>query len=133
MIFIDTGAFLARYIQRDQFHNRAIPCWQKLQKERRRCFTSNLVLNETITLLARRTTYEFAMARARNFFDSTFLTILRSDANDEFAALVLFEKLSDQKVSFTDCISFILMQKHHIGQAFTFDRHFVIAEFQVEP
>jgi uncharacterized protein len=133
VIFIDSGAFLARYIERDQYHDRTTDHWQTLQTDRRRCFTSSFVLDETITLLARRTTYEFAAERARNLYGSQELSILRPDADDEEAALDLFEKYADQSVSFTDCVSFALMDRHNIRAAFSFDHHFRIAGFDVEP
>ncbi|MHC4880347.1 MAG: type II toxin-antitoxin system VapC family toxin [Planctomycetota bacterium] len=133
MIFVDTGAFLARYIERDQHHRAAITHWQSLQNGRRPCFTSNFVLDETITLLARRATYLFAAERARNLFASASLSILRPSQNDELAALELFQKYADQSVSFTDCVSFTLMKKHGIQQAFSFDHHFRMAGFELEP
>ena len=133
MIFIDTGAFLARHIERDQYHSAAAEHWRTLQQHQRQCFTSNFVLDETITLLARRSSYEFAAERARNLFDSASLSILRPDANDETEALGLFRKYADQRVSFTDCVSFVLMGKHKIQSVFSFDRHFTSAGFDVEP
>ena len=68
MIFIDTSAFIARYVNRDQYHTEAIAHWRHLQQERRPCFTSSFVLDETFTLLARRATYDFASTRARNIW-----------------------------------------------------------------
>jgi len=133
VIFIDTGAFLARYIQRDQYHDAATEHWKTLRKDRRQCFTSNFVLDETITLLARRSTYQFAAERGRNLYESASLSVLRPDENDEFAALELFQKYADKRVSFTDCVSFVLMKKQNIKCAFSFDRHFTIAGFEVEP
>lgn len=133
MIFIDTGAFLARYIERDQYHDAATKHWLTLRNDSRRCFTSSFVLDETITLLARRSTYHFAAERARNLLESKSLSILRPDKDDELAALELFQKYADQSVSFTDCVSFVLMEKQHIKCAFSFDRHFAVAGFDVEP
>jgi predicted nucleic acid-binding protein len=133
VIFIDTGAFLARYIERDQHHVAATDHWRKLQNDRRQCITSSFVLDETITLLARRSTYEFAAERARKLYESTSLSILRPDKNIELAAVELFQKYTDQSVSFTDCISFVLMEKQNIKCVFSFDRHFTIAGFDVEP
>jgi len=92
-----------------------------------------IVLDETITLLAQRSTYQFAAERARNLFDSTSLAILRPNRNDEFVALELFEKYADQSVSYTDCVSFALIERENIKRAFSFDRHFRIAGFEVEP
>lgn len=133
MIFIDTGAFLARYIERDQYHEAAVDHWQQLHDDRRQCFTSNLVLDETITLLGRRASYEFAAERARSFFESNLLSILRPDENDDLKAVELFQKYADQSVSFTDCVSFVLMEKRNIKIAFSFDHHFGVAGFMVEP
>ncbi|MGH7198974.1 MAG: type II toxin-antitoxin system VapC family toxin [Planctomycetaceae bacterium] len=59
--------------------------------------------------------------------------MLRPDAEHELEALGLFEKYADQQVSFTDCVSFVLMRRHHVRAAFTFDRHFAFAGFDVRP
>lgn len=133
MIFVDTGALLARFVARDQHHTRAQRAWKQLRRNEWQSYTSNFVLNETFTLLARRTTYDFAAERARNLLVSRALTILRPDSSDELRALDLFEKFSDQRVSYTDCISFVLMRRKGIHRAFAFDRHFADAGFQVWP
>ena len=46
MIFIDTGAFLARYLPNDQHHRSAVSVWEKLGSNRENCVTSNFVLDE---------------------------------------------------------------------------------------
>lgn len=91
------------------------------------------MLDELLTLLARRSTYAFAAERGGNLLRSTSLVVLRPDADDELAALRCFEKYADQRVSFTDCISFVLMQKHQIPCVFSFDRHFALAGFELQP
>ena len=131
MIYIDTGAFLARYISHDQYHSQAREGWKKLERTGKKCFTSNFVLNETFTLLARRASYSFAAQRARAILSSEILAILRASQEEEFDALELFEKYADQEVSYTDCISFALMRKHGIQDAFSFDNHFERAGFKL--
>lgn len=133
MIFIDTGAFVGRYVERDQFHSAATACWTELTVNPRRCFTSNLVLSEALTLLARRTDYRFAAERAQSIYASAALQILRPDAADEAAAIILLEQYAGQRVSFCDCVSFVLMTKQGISHAFTFDSHFAAAGFNVVP
>ena len=133
MIYIDTGAFVARHLPRDQYHKSARVAWQALAQLPWRCYTSNFVLDETFTLLARRASYPFAAQRARTILTARTLTILRPDPEDELEALSLFEKFADQAVSFTDCISFVLMRKLRIKQAFSFDRHFAHAGFTLWP
>ena len=131
MIFIDTGPFLGRYLARDQHHRAALEGWQRLRDSSARCFTSSFVLDEAITLLSRWAGPGFAAERARNILTSNRLTVLRPDAQDELAAVDLLEKLGDQGVSYTDCISFQLMRRRGLRQVFTFDRHFEVAGFEV--
>jgi len=133
VIFIDTGAFVARYLKRDQHYQAALAAWHELLESGEPCFTSNLVLSETLTILARRTTCEFAATRARHIYSSSFLHILRPEANDEIAAIQILEKYSDQRIGFCDCVSFTLMHRLGISNAFTFDNHFRIAGFETFP
>jgi len=130
MIFIDTGALLARYLANDQHHKAAMASWDKIRITRAACITSNFVLDETFTLLARRSSYAFAAEKARIIYTSNTLEVLRPDLQTEQAALDLFEKFADQEISFTDCISFALMRRTGIRQAFSFDVHFERAGFK---
>ncbi len=58
MIFLDTGSFIARYIEQDSYHAAAVRLWEQIGRSS--LFTSNHVLDETLTLLARRAGYRFA-------------------------------------------------------------------------
>jgi len=133
VIFVDTGAFLARHLGRDQHHASAVKAWRRLGKGTLLPATSNFVLDETFTLLGRWAGYAFAAERARALLGSDLLRILRPGEQEELDAIELFEKYVDQEVSFTDCISFALMRRHGIETAFTFDRHFSAAGFRVWP
>ena len=95
--------------------------------------TSNFVLDETFTLLGRRAGHSFAAQRARNIYASESLNILRPGKEDELKAIVFFEKYSDHQLSFTDCVSFVLMQNRKIKRVFTFDHHFQLLGFQALP
>ncbi len=133
MIFIDTGAFLARYLRNDQHHRSAVSVWEKLGSNRDNCITSNFVLDEMFTLLGRRAGHGFAVQRAKNIYASQALTICRPDREDEIKALQFFSKYADQHVSFTDCISFVLMKRGKINRVFSFDKHFELAGFHMIP
>jgi predicted nucleic acid-binding protein len=133
VIFVDTGPFLARWIERDQHHQSALRAWKEIESRGQRCATSSFVIDETLTLLARRVNYSFAAERGKSLYASTHLTILRPDRDDEIAALQSFSKLADQEVSFTDCVSFALMRRHRVRRAFTFDGHFGAAGLEVWP
>jgi predicted nucleic acid-binding protein len=129
MIFIDTCAFLARYLVKDQHHKNALKKWSKLQKSNSKMYTSNFVLDEMITLLGRWVGADFAIQKAYSIYHSESFVILRPDETDEFLALGLCKKFSDKRISFTDCISFSLMKRHKIENVFSFDRHFTDAGF----
>ena len=133
MIFIDTGAFLGRHLSHDRYPRRATDFWEMLRSDNERCFTTNFVLDETFTLLGRRAGYDFVIQRAKNMYASKSLVIFRPDQNDELKALTYFSKYPDQNVSFTDCISLVLMRREKIHRVFSFDRHFDLAGFQLFP
>jgi hypothetical protein len=63
VIDIDAGAFLARDIQRDPYLQHEAKLRRELLYKRIGCFASDLVLDETIRLLARRATHELAAPR----------------------------------------------------------------------
>lgn len=133
MIFVDTGAFIARYLRADGHHRKARKAWVEIERGNARCFTSSFVLDETFTLLGRRSSYGFAAERARALLGSAALTVLRPDADDEIRAVDLFDKFADQELSFTDALSFVLMRRHRLSRVFTFDRHFARAGFEIVP
>jgi predicted nucleic acid-binding protein len=133
MIFIDTGAFLAHYLSNDQYHAQSNEIWDAIRRRRESCFTTNFVLNEVFTLLGRRAGNKFAADRALNIYASRVIKIMRPDRKAEIQAIDTFEKYADQKISFTDCISFVLMKREGIKRAFSFDFHFRLAGYDVLP
>jgi predicted nucleic acid-binding protein len=115
VIFVDTSAFIARYLVRDQFHNAASDYWKSLASSSVGCVTSNFVVDEVVTLLSRRTTTHFAAERARQIYSSRVLHIFRPDEADETSAVAILEQYADREISFTDCVSFALMRRHKGG------------------
>ena len=66
-----------------------------------------------------------------DLYKSPKIDIVQSGREDELDALRWMRKYADQDISFTDCVSFALMRRHKIRAAFTFDRHFKLAGFEV--
>ena len=131
-IFVNTGPYLAHFHLKDQRHQQAIEGWQWIEKQDLILVTTNHVLDELATLLASRTDYRFAAMKIREIHESS-LQIERTAQNDEAQALDFFEKYADQKISFTDCISFVVMRRLGLKKCFPFDRHFLDAGFEVSP
>lgn len=128
MIFVDTGAFLGLYRKRDQHHKQAVDLWDELEPP---FVTSSHITAELATLLARQIGWLEAVDRVTDLYESPTIDVIASDREDELEALRWMRKYADQRVSFTDCVSFALMRRHRIRRAFTFDRHFRLAGFEV--
>lgn len=132
-IFIDTGAFLSRHLENDQFHDISVNFWKEIENQEYAYFTSNFIINETLTLLGRRAGNKFAVKVADHLYNSNVMEILRPDDVDEMEAVKLMGKYAEHHVGFTDCLSGVLMKKHHISNIFTFDEHFHLWKFKVLP
>lgn len=128
-LFIDTGAFIARILRNDQFHPQARALWQILQDNARPLYSSEHVLDECATLIARRASYETAAEWLQRHLTSKSITWLRANDEDLLEATKIMKRYSDQRVSFTDCISFVLMKRERCRHAFSFDEHFRRAGF----
>jgi predicted nucleic acid-binding protein len=133
LIFVDTGAFVARWMARDQHHAAAVRGWRRVAEQRLACVTTNHIVDETLTLLGRRAGHSFAAEKGATLLTSEALAIVRPGREDELAALALFEKYADQRVSFTDCLSFVTMRQRGLARAFTFDGHFRLVGLTVWP
>lgn len=129
-IFIDTGAFLAKEVANDQHHAAAVHFWSQLSEDRVALYSSEHVFDEAMTLLARRTNYSWAAGWGQDALSSG-ICWLKAGENDWAAAMRSMRKFADQHVSFTDCVSFVLMRREGLRDAFGFDRHFSAAGFRL--
>ena len=118
-LFIDSGPLVAMVNPGDQFLENAERTWQQIIPTSRPLISSDHVLDEVATAICRTQT----PARAARW--------VQAEPNDFAEATNWLEKLSDQRVNFTDALSFTLMRREKITEAFTFDRHFSFAGFQV--
>ena len=131
-LFVDTGAFVAKEIAGDQFHTVAREGWNEVERRGLRLVSSEHVLDESATLIARRSNYAFAAEWGRDALESG-IEWLRSGEEDWDKALVMMRKFADQEVSFTDCLSAVLMKREGLKRVFGFDRRFESMGFRVWP
>lgn len=129
---MDTGAFVAKEIAADQFHSVALRAWNEVGQGGIRLFSSEHILDESATLIARRSNYAFAADWGRDALESG-IEWLRTEEGDAIRALRLMRKYADQAVSFTDCLSAVLMKRQRLKRAFGFDRHFEAMGFRLWP
>ena len=130
-LFIDTGAFIARINAGDQHHAEAVEAWESLRMSNLGLFSSEPVLIESANFISREQGCRFAARWARRHLESEEIRWLQPGREDFEAAADNLEKYSDQRLSFTDAVSFALMRRHGIRRVFGFDRHFAMAGFEL--
>jgi predicted nucleic acid-binding protein len=126
-ILVDTSAFFALYSADDLLHSQAVSIGGSA---RGRLFTTNFIVAETHALLLRRLGRRVGIL----FLDEvehSRSTIVRVSATDERRARDIITLHDDKDYSLTDAMSFAVMERLRIGEAFTFDRHFVQYGFAV--
>jgi uncharacterized protein len=133
VIFIDTGAIVARYRRSDDWHQSAIDGWAQLENSGRACYTINFVVAESLKLIDWCAGHSRALQCGREILSSSEIAVLRSGLSEELEALALMDKFSDQKLGFVDCVSMALMRRRRLTTIFGFDRHFQIAGFRLWP
>jgi predicted nucleic acid-binding protein len=120
---LDTSAFVALIVAREQDHAAARRTQARLIAERWRLVTTNFIVAEAHALMLTREGRAPA-ARALRAIAHGTATIVRVNEDDERRAREIIHRYADKHFSLTDALSFAVMERLRIGHAFTFDRHF---------
>jgi len=124
-VFVDTSAFLALEDASDEHHQEAIRFREReLLAGSYEVVTTSYISDETLTLIRNRLGIQASIDFSRKIRKSRIVTIISVSREVEEKALDLFERYDDKNFSFTDCVSFVVMQDLGIQDAFTFDKHF---------
>jgi uncharacterized protein len=129
-VFVDSSAHFALIDQDDDHHREAATIVERLIDGRYRFFTTNTVIIEAHALILA----TLGIERAAAFLQGTGRTsirVIRSRASDEERAVALILRYRDKRFSFTDAISFVVMERLGISRALTFDRDFAQYGFAV--
>jgi predicted nucleic acid-binding protein len=133
LIFLDTGFLFALFSEDDEHH----PTVQEVMARHRTrrlaefVITTNLVVGEAITLFRTKghpdpeVRHERAVTIGRRLWDGHFGGIYRVAEEDERAAFDYFANHRDKAYSFVDCVSFVVMERHGITEAFSVDSDFM--------
>jgi hypothetical protein len=136
-LFFDTGAFIARFDKKDQYHNAALSILKSISKGElpyKKFYTSNYVLQEAVTFVLYETgNHSKALELLDYLTKSEYIKVLWVDERVQEKANRLFRKYSDQMISLTDCASAALMKENGIDTIFAFDDHFKTLGFKVVP
>lgn len=122
MIFVDTSAWFALLVPEDHNHERA--CGQHERIRGRVLATSSFVLDELFTLLRARGAGDRVAAAGALLLNPEHVFVEHVGRAEFMASWALFQRFPDKGWSFTDCSSFVLMNRLGVDAAFAFDRHF---------
>lgn len=123
-MFVDTSGWVAFFNKADSHHTETKLIWERLIKERARLCTSDYIIDETITLLRSRAGYQVSREGGEALLSSRLLDLIHVSRDIIQAAWVFYKKYKDHDLSFTDCASFVIMNKAKISHSVQFDRHF---------
>ena len=128
-VFIDTGAWIAISLVDDHYHALANQTLSQFLKSGTRLVTTNHVVGETYTFLAKIRSPRIALAFMDKLRTSAALDYYFINEELELAAFDLLRQYSDHMFSFVDATSFVMMKSLELKKAFAFDKHFMIAGF----
>lgn len=126
-VFVDTGFYVAFLSRRDQWFEKAV----RAARTEFRAVTSSLVVNETVALLQARGLFSTALAWLQGIRADTNTQTIYVDATLQAEAWALLYRWGGSGANPVDCASFAIMRRMNIKKAFTFDRHFRTAGFEI--
>ncbi|MCK4315902.1 MAG: type II toxin-antitoxin system VapC family toxin [Anaerolineae bacterium] len=119
-IFTDTSAWFALAYEGDPHYQAA----QTFIASNPRLITTNFIIDETITLVLARLGHWPARELGERLWSGWLARVIYVSKADQRAAWELFKKYDDKEFSFTDCTSFVVMERLGLVHAFAFDEHF---------
>jgi uncharacterized protein len=128
-VFLDTVGLLAVWDSSDQWHSAADAAYQQLLSQGRRLVTTPLVLLECGNASARRP-YRGRVNVLRKLMLQEQL-LVEPTAEDLEQGWAAFDRGEAGQAGVVAHVSFVVMRRLGIGEAFTNDRHFQAAGFVV--
>lgn len=123
-LFIDTGAFFARFNERAYQHQRAQAVFRGIQSrelEYGPLFTSRYVLSELATLMRRKVGHGPAVTALDTIRQAASFNVLPVGDDAFGRTCTQFTRYDDQLISFVDHSSGVLADAYDVRHVFTFD------------
>jgi len=128
-VFVDTSAWIAIINPRDKYHLSAKEFYSDALAQKRRFLISNFIVAETYTNLLWKLGYHKAISFLDIIEQSSSVQCIWSNQELETRARDILRRYDDQDFSYTDAVSFALMQQRELTEAFAFDHHFSVVGF----
>jgi len=129
--FIDSSAGYTLMDRSDRCHNTAAELWQYFIKSDAQMLTSNYIVLETLALLQHRLGFKAADLWYRDILG--IVDVIWVERNIHDLAYELWLSLGRRRLSFVDCVSFVVMRQNGIEAVFGFDVHFAEQGFIIRP
>lgn len=130
-VLVDSGAWIALVRARDRRHDEAERMFQRALAEGLELVTTNHIVAEVQRFVLFHAGPRAAAFVVDRIGASPRTVIEFSTRAHHDRALAWLRKLADQRLSYTDAISFAVMEEKPCGAAMTFDRDFEAAGFEV--
>jgi len=115
---------------RDQHHTDADDLFRRAVREQTPLLTTNLVLAEVHRLLLFRAGIPAAATAIDRIEASPRVRIVFPTASHHAAARGWISRLGDQRITYTDAVSFAVMESEPCAAVLGFDRDFALAGFR---
>lgn len=136
-LFVDTSFFVARFNPKDRERTKAerfLAALASRELPPYRLVTSEYVFDETVTTIHSGTRrHDLAVTVGNVIRGSRTMKLMTVERPVLEGAWQLFKERPDKRWSFTDCVSFTLMENSSIRSALTFDSNFKEAGFAMFP
>ena len=129
-IFIDSSGFYSLLVRSDRMHARAARFMVRAARDRDRFVTTDYVLDESVTLFKARGCRQLIPVLFESIDASRAIRVEWTTPERFRETRALCLRHSDKAWSFTDCLSFVVMQAHELRDALTSDAHFEQAGFR---
>jgi len=126
-VFLDTVGLIAVWDTADQWHAQAAAVFERLAKNRTRLVTTSFVLCECGNSAARKPYRNDVEEFRRELL--RFGDLIAPLPEDEHSAWEAYREHHAARAGIVDQISFVVMQRLQIREAFTNDAHFRAAGF----
>lgn len=122
-LFVDTSALIALKDSGDERHGEALRFFEPLLADARaRLVVTNYVIFEVHAYFCR--TPGVALEFVDALLTQPIFRVIRASPRDERRALEILRSSRDKTYSLADAVSFAVMERVGLKEAFAFDRHF---------
>jgi predicted nucleic acid-binding protein len=128
-VFVDSSAWIALFSRRDQHHGDADRRIRAAFASGQQLVTTNLILAEIHRLFLYRAGIKAAAVALEKIEASPLVKIEFAGATHHRSAKGWLQRLNEHTISYTDAVSFAVMEAAGCKNAMSYDRHFQVAGF----